>query len=190
VKQPQRRLGLEQSLRKHLIWYPRDWREKNAEAFIGVWLELAENQGVRRLTPTKSIELILGGLVHRLLRFEPVTLGSRVVLFVGLLFGFVYSFGIAWTPRSLVSGGLGHFANPEIVTTLLLTLACLSAFADRGATARWLSLCAFSSNLVITICALKFHWMGPSLYAAGLFALFCLAGMWRNRSPRNILARN
>ncbi|MEY3317331.1 MAG: hypothetical protein RLZZ503_533 [Actinomycetota bacterium] len=153
-----------------LLWYPKSWREKNGEAMLGTILEYAENKGIKGPTREDKLRYCFTGMRERFFKFEPVEEVTRFWLLIALLYGLFYVFNISWSPGTQVSGSIGPFTNPSVLTFVFIALAWLCGIVNAGRTAARLAAFGFLTNATIATLGTVFEWLGPSLWAALLFA--------------------
>jgi hypothetical protein len=180
--------------RRLLRWYPRAWRTENEEAMLGALLDQAESDG--RNVPTAAERSAIAreglrerfGLPHRgqRLRLLPLAAGFLLSVFYALL--------IIWAPNTSYPGSVGPFANPSILTCVLLVAAFLAALLVRGKAASVLALAAAVAEIVIGIVAamhppFSAHpWEGPGSSAVVLFAGIAILGAVLSRQGRMLTA--
>lgn len=167
-----------------LRWYPARWRKTNESTVLGMLLDDADRRGLSAPSSEDRVGLICGGLRERFFSFEPVPAASQTALLLGVAFSFFYCFVTAWSPGAHHAGSLGPFANPSILTGVLLVLGCTLALFNAGRSSRLISWTAFVVNALILAGAMRWHWLGPSVWAGGVFALITLVASIRMRRPR------
>lgn len=167
---------------KLLAWYPAQWRAKNETEMLSVLLEDAQNRGLDKPKASDKLAIRLSGLRQRLVPFERVPIHARVLLFIGLIYSLFYSFVISWSPGIHAPGSLGPFANPSMITGALIALAWMLAIFNAGMPSRRISAVAFYANLIIVATASYAGWLGPSPWAALIFA-FVTAFAWVLAKP-------
>jgi hypothetical protein len=168
--------------RRLMRWYPKPWRVANEDAMLGALLDQAEDQGRDHATERERWALARAGLAQWfILRGRRQRL-QIVPLAAGALLSVFYSWFIIWAPGTNYPGSIGPFANPSILTCVLLVLAFAFSLAGRESLARVLSFGGAIGETVIGVVAL-FHppfgvapWEGPSLYTAMLFVGIALVG--------------
>lgn len=144
---------LERSYRRALAWYPRTWREKNADVVVGTLLDVAEAD--HRIRPRRGelVGLAASGLSARLgVMLEPRARDaiSTIALATGVGYPLAYFAFQLWSPWSITRDsnwryaeavGYDAFVNPALIFAALWTLALVIALTQRQ---RWL-------RLVITV---------------------------------------
>lgn len=186
--------GLEARYREALRWYPRSWRDANADALVGTLLDAAESEG--REAPNRSdlTNLAVSGIRTR---FDTIA-GPRVrgivatnALATGVAFSLTQFFTTSWAPLAeahhLGIGDriFGPFLDLGPILTGLWLLALIGAVLHRAALTR-----SASAALVLVVVAMEVvrnvHYTSGSisqyalLFNAGL-GLASLVGSPRDR---------
>lgn len=129
-------LRLKRDVHRWSSWYPARWREQNAAAMLGTYLDLADAEGRERLTGPEKLAMVVGGLAARLDRVVPGAVRDRLAtVMIGLLGAFGLSTAVIfeWAPwaseaRARVLGTLGG-AEPTAFGPFLSAFVIVAAFA-------------------------------------------------------------
>jgi hypothetical protein len=156
-------------------WYPREWRDLNGEALVGVLLDQADAE--HRDTPAagERLHLALAGLRIQLVRRERLSGAALATLLAVLLFSLFYVFVITWSPGGSGGSFVGPFANPTIVTAIALIAALFANLFGLGACARALCVLAAAVEFGAGILATFLNWpAGPGIVAWTIIVGVCL----------------
>ncbi len=168
--------------RQLLRWYPARWRRENELLFLGMLLDESDCRGSASPALGDRLSIVRGGLKERLLPYQRVPIAHRSALLVGVLFSLYYVFHVAWAPGNQLSGGIGPFANPSILTGAMMCVAWLLAVVRAGISSRVVAAGTTVVSLTVAFAAWRFDWLGPSPECAFIFAATSLAGVLR--APR------
>jgi hypothetical protein len=157
---------LERSYRRALGWYPRSWREKNADVVAGTLLDVADAEHRTRPRRGELANLAASGISTRLgVMLEPRA--RNAISTIALATGFAYPLAhfayqlwsrsastandnIVWT--AYASQGFNGLVNPGLVITAAWTLALVLALMPRQRGLRSvLALATFASVALILI---------------------------------------
>lgn len=173
---------LSEQFRRLMRWYPKRWRVENEDAMLGALLDQAEDEDRDHPTDRERWALLRSGIAQRFAfpvrasRLRIVPLGAGAVLSV------FYACFIIWAPETRFPGSIGPFANPSVLTCVLLVVAFVASLVSPGKLASLLSICAAIAEVLIGIIA-AFHptqgsspWEGPSPSTVALFAGIAVLG--------------
>lgn len=174
MRNPESEKIVSEKYNKLLLWYPRAWRDSHGEAMLGAYLDYADNRGITMPSLSDKITFCLSGLRERLFSFGKVGTWARFWLFLGLLYSIFYSFTIAWAPELGAPGSIGPFANPAVITAGFISMTWIFAIINVRKAAARTSVISFITNLVVCVLGGIFGWLGPSPWAALVFAFFTM----------------
>jgi len=174
MRDPEKEKILIEEFYKLLLWYPKAWRDSHGEAMLSTYLDYADRCGVTMLSFADKITFCLSGLRERLFSFGKVGHWTRIWLFLGLLYSIFYAFTIAWAPELKAPGSIGPFANPSVITASFITMTWIFALTNGRKAAARTSVISFITNLAVCILGGIFGWLGPSPWAALVFAFFTM----------------
>jgi hypothetical protein len=179
--------SLEARYRRLLRWYPRQWRDRNADAIVGILLDQAESKARITPTATEGASLMLGGLRERFARAQHPSALTIVAHACALAFSVWYLAVIAWAPDITYPGTVGSFTNPAVVTAALLAIALALAVARQPLLARVFSAAAALTAMVIFVLAVALGWLGPGPVPTALFVGLGIAGTLQQRARREVV---
>jgi hypothetical protein len=134
---------LERRYRRALGWYPRGWREKNADVVAGTLLDVADAEHRTRPRRGELANLAASGISTRLgVLLEPRARNaiSTIALATGVAYPLAYFAFQLWLPGGLIrspywhnAAAMGHNAivNPGLIFLALWALAFLLALTPR-----------------------------------------------------------
>ncbi|GAB3803351.1 hypothetical protein GCM10028798_22050 [Humibacter antri] len=200
-------LQLKRDVHRWSAWYPVRWREQNAAAMLGTYLDLADAEGRERLTGTEKIAMVAGGLAAHLDRTVPGAVRDHLAaVMIGLLgaFGLITGVIFEWAPWATAARTqwLDPFGNsePPAFGPFLSAFAIVVGFAMAtwvsslfGPT--WLYRCLLAATAIagITIAGVGHSgllgdqpWLSsPTCAFTALIALMALPAR-RPRPPRSL----
>jgi hypothetical protein len=143
--------ALEQQYRAVLRWYPRTWRDENADVVVGTLLDVAEDDGHDRARISEMANLAINGLLARM-RMLPAIVPSAVrdrtatgALAAGAAISLTAMMQLESSPHRhahVFSGDIatfGPFASPAILVYVVWLVALLASVAGFTLTSRWLT---------------------------------------------------
>lgn len=104
-------------------WFPRSWRQRNAEAMVGTLMDQADAEGRSSPRPGEAMQLVMAGLLHRL----EMSLGHAVLPAVGVLFGVLW--GFAEAGRTYPGSSPWHIGATAAALGAALAVARLAPWA-------------------------------------------------------------
>lgn len=134
---------LERSYRRALGWYPRDWREKNADVVAGTLLDVADAEHRTRPRRGELVGLAASGISTRLgVLLEPRARNaiSTIALATGAAYPLAYFTFQLWSPSGLAHApawmlssvpGLEPIANPGLILAAVWSFALVLALIPR-----------------------------------------------------------
>lgn len=166
-----------------LRWYPKQWRERNAEAVTGILADIAADNG-GTLPSGERRALVRGGIRER---YRVAFHGRRLryaALVMATVFGAWYSAVITWSPETWqdFAGAALGFSNTGFVSAALAAAGLIAfslAFARVGSA---LAAAAAVWMLGLGAVAEISGWLGPSPIATIIMSGFCIvaAGVFRS----------
>jgi hypothetical protein len=180
--------ALEESYRRALRWYPRRWRERNADVALGTLLDVADAQHRSRPRRGELASLAASGVLARVtLLLAP---GARdLIATIALATGVAYSLAGAvvhawspWTPAANAELAkhyftVGPFLSPVILVTALWLVGLVFAFTRLRWALRAVMLLAAVATLTLTALS---HGpgtavlLGPSMSSSALLTLLAV----------------
>jgi len=132
---------LEHSYRRALAWYPRSWRERNADVMVGTLLDVAEAEHRARPRRAELVGLAASGLSARFGTFlEPSARNaiSTIALATGVAYPLAYFAFQLWSPWSMehapdsAAFGLRPVINPGLfIAAVWLIALAIALFVPR-----------------------------------------------------------
>lgn len=176
--------ALEAQYLRLLRWYPKQWRERNEAAVVGVLLDQAENEARTAPSAADRASLLLGGLRERLRRGQRPSALMVVSHACALAFSVWYLAVIAWAPDITVAGAVGSFTNPAVISAALLALALVLGLARRPRLARLASAAGALTAAIIFVLAVTLGWLGPGPVPTVMLVGLGVAGALQSHSRR------
>ncbi|MEO7121779.1 MAG: hypothetical protein ABI400_01415 [Lacisediminihabitans sp.] len=136
-------VDLERLYRRALAWYPKVWREKNADVMVGTLLDVAEADHRTHPRASELAGLAASGLSTRLGMFlEPSARNaiSTIALATGVAYPLAYFAIQLWSPWSITRDsnwryaeavGFNAIVNPGLIFAALWTVALALALTPR-----------------------------------------------------------
>jgi hypothetical protein len=187
--------ALEQRYRRALRWYPRAWREANADAIVGTLLDGAEGRDAPRVG--EVVNLALNGLLARFGWVEKVLPAGVRDRASSLALGFGFGVTVVmlvvqeWAPWASPQEGfleprmIGPFAGWGGVLYCVWVLAFIAALAGLSKTARWMLAATIPFSGALMVIWTNDPWLRPSsLGLAILGALALIAAIGRPVTSR------
>ena len=176
----------ESRYRRALLFYPKRWRDRNADVVLSTLLDVADAEGRRSPRASELLQLAASGLSTRLALYMPqavrdavsaIALATGVVLAVA--FATVQSLPV---PSPLSWGsvrGFGPFLSPGIVIYALWLVAFLLAVCGARRVLRLVLVVALfaPAALWITRRSMEGLWAGPSLQTLVFFTVLAVLAL-------------
>ncbi|MCI0159295.1 hypothetical protein KNO15_21555 [Leifsonia shinshuensis] len=176
---------LEARYRTALRWYPESWRQRNADAVLGMLLDGADHDGRTEPAPGERADLAFRGLAERAAVVLPagVRSGAATLAFgYGLAFSLIAFWSSWWAPLSRYRSWLrgttpdvstfGPFLSPGVVLTVLWSAALVLFLLGSGRASRViLVVSGVVAILLPSVNAIVPGWDGPSATNLVFFAL-------------------
>ncbi|MFF1876595.1 hypothetical protein [Leifsonia sp. NPDC058230] len=179
--------GLTRAYLNLLAWYSPEWRAEYGDAMLGTLLDQADAESRTRVSLVERAELIVGGLRERLLSPRRLTWPNVVALSAATVLS-LYYFSVTWSPGSLAPGFIGPFANPSVITGVLIVGAFVGLMLSRPASVRVLALASVFVEVGVGVLAHTFNWFGPSWSTVLLFVGLALLAALPLRRTRTAIA--
>ena len=176
----------ESRYRRALLFYPKRWRDRNADVVLSTLLDVADAEGRRSPRASELLQLAASGLSTRLALYMPqavrdavsaIALATGVVLAVA--FATVQSLPV---PSPLSWGsvrGFGPFLSPGIVIYALWLVAFLLAVCGARRVLRLVLVVALFAPAAVWITrrSMEGLWAGPSLQTLVFFTVLAVLAL-------------
>jgi len=167
-----RRGARERRYRRALQFYPKRWRDRNADVVLSTLLDVADAEGRRSPRVSELLQLAASGLSTRLAvsisrrtRDQASTIAVATGALLAIAFAVVQGLPAPSPLEWSSARGFGPFLSPAIVLYSLWMLAfVLVLLGQRRAAKIVLALCLLApATLWITRRSIEGLWVGPSL---------------------------
>ena len=187
-----RRGARERRYRRALLFYPKRWRDRNADVVLSTLLDVADAEGRRSPRASELLQLAASGLstrlalsVPRAVRDQASTIAVASGAVLSLAFAVVQSLPVP-SPLSWGSArGFGPFLSPGIVIYALWVLAFLLAVCGARRVLRIVLVVALfaPAALWITRRSIEGLWAGPSLQTLVFFTVLAIIALLGDPRP-------
>lgn len=161
-----------------LGWYPREWRERNAQAMLGTLLDEAEELGRTRPGTALHLRIALGGVREHLRPLPDPNIAAIVSQSLGVLFSLWYIV-ISWSPGIAAPGSIGHLSNPLALLGLFFIVSLVSHMLGKQTLGQVTAFVTMIAALFMMLAGAPLGWLGAGPASASIPASLALIGALR-----------
>jgi len=182
----------ESRYRRALLFYPKRWRDRNADVVLSTLLDVADAEGRRSPRASELLQLAASGLSTRLALYMPQAVRdavSAIALATGVVLAVAFATAQSLPVPSPLSWGsvrgFGPFLSPGIVIYALWLVAFMLAVCGARRVLRLVLVVALfaPAALWITRRSMEGLWAGPSLQTLVFFTVLAVLALLGTPRP-------